>query len=273
MPFLFPSLLALAALAAVPILIHLLNRRRYRPVVWAAMKFLRDAMREEAKRIQYKDLLLMLLRALVCILLALAIARPVTRLLAGQAASRRAVILVMDRSASMSLSTGTGTLMAAARREALSILRGLPPDTQIGLIDAARPATVVIPRTRDLREVERALEEFGASDSGTDIGGAMRHAVGLARGMERVAGIDIYVLSDMQATAWRGAAESMRKSMTELGPATRAYGVPLGAQDSGNLAVTGLRIDPPVVAAQQPFVAEVEVLNGGLEAVQNVRHR
>lgn len=270
MPFLFPSLLALAALAGVPILIHLLNRRRYKPVVWAAMTFLRDAMREEAKRIQYKDLLLMMMRALVCILLALAIARPVTRLLAGQAASKRGVIVVMDRSASMSLSTGTATLMAAARREALSILRGLPADTQIGLIDAARPAAVAIPRTRDLREVERALEELGASDAGTDIGGAMRHAVDLARGMERVAGIDVYVFSDMQSTAWRGAAESVRKAMAELGPATKAYVVPLGAQESGNLAVTALRIDPPVVAAQQPFVAEVEVLNGGAEAAQNV---
>lgn len=270
MPFLFPGLLALTALAAVPILIHLLNRRRYKPVTWAAMKFLRDAMREEAKRIQYRDLLLMLLRALVCILLALAIARPVTRLLAGRVESKRAVIFVMDRSASMSLSTGTGTLMASARREALSILRGLAADTPIGLIDAARPAAVVIPRTRDLRDVERAVEQFEASDAGTDIAGAIRHAVALARGMERVSGVDLYVFSDMQATAWRGAAESVRKSMAELRLTLNAYVVPLTAQESGNLAVTALRIDPPVVAARQPFVAEAEVLNGGAEAVRNV---
>ena len=34
-----PGLLAGTALAAAPIIIHLLNRQRHRPMAWAAMRF------------------------------------------------------------------------------------------------------------------------------------------------------------------------------------------------------------------------------------------
>ena len=58
MPFIFPGLLWLGLTAAVPIIIHILNKRRYRTVEWGAMAFLLNAMREETRRIQYKDILL-----------------------------------------------------------------------------------------------------------------------------------------------------------------------------------------------------------------------
>jgi hypothetical protein len=160
--------------------------------------------------------------------------------------------------------------MELARREMLSIAGALPADTRIGLINAARPATVVIPGTRDAREVERAVEDMACVDAGTDLAGAMRQAAVLARGMDRVAGVDVMVISDMQGSAWRADAEAMRKSFAELGPGARAVVVPVGAGDEGNLAVTSLRMDPSVVAVRQPFVVDVEVFNGGPEAEQNV---
>jgi len=270
MPFLFPSLIALSAIALVPILIHLLNRRRYKRVAWAAMHFLRAALREEARRIQYKDFILMALRALVCILLALAIARPVTRLLADSASGNRGVVFIMDSSASMQLSTGVNSLMDTAKREAISILREMPPDTLVSLVDAARPATVVIPRTRDLREVERAIEELSASDAGTDVAGAVRLASDSFRDMGKITGRDLFFVTDMQASAWRADAGAVRKAAAGFGPGVRSYVVPVAAQETRNLAVTGLRIDPPVVAARQPFAADVELFNGGPVDEENI---
>ena len=96
MPFLFPGLLWFSVIALVPILIHLLNRQRFKRVSWAAMHFLQEALREEAKKIQYKDLLLMILRALACLLLVLAVARPVTRWLSGGGTQQKYVVFVID---------------------------------------------------------------------------------------------------------------------------------------------------------------------------------
>ena len=48
--FLAPAFLWGAAAAAAPILIHLLARQRYRRVQWAAMEFLRRAMKRTQRR-------------------------------------------------------------------------------------------------------------------------------------------------------------------------------------------------------------------------------
>ena len=45
--FVHPALLAGLGLATVPILIHLLNRQRHKPVPWAAMRFVLAAADEE----------------------------------------------------------------------------------------------------------------------------------------------------------------------------------------------------------------------------------
>ena len=65
-PFLWAGL----ACATGPIIIHLLNRRRYRVVQWAAMDFLREALQRNRRILQVRDLLLLLLRTLAVLLIA-----------------------------------------------------------------------------------------------------------------------------------------------------------------------------------------------------------
>src|SRR5687768_127527 len=67
--------------AALPILIHLWSRRRYREVTWAAMQFLLAAMRKNSRRILLEQWLLLAVRTLILLLLALALADPALSLL------------------------------------------------------------------------------------------------------------------------------------------------------------------------------------------------
>jgi len=64
---------------AVPIIIHLLNRRKFRTVTWAAMKFVKLSIDQNQRRMKLEDLILLLLRCAMLALLALALARPVMR--------------------------------------------------------------------------------------------------------------------------------------------------------------------------------------------------
>ena len=68
--------LAGAIAAAGPLIIHLLNRRRYRVVHWAAMDFLREAINRNRKILQIRDILLLILRTVAVLLFGLALARP-----------------------------------------------------------------------------------------------------------------------------------------------------------------------------------------------------
>ena len=49
--FLHPGILGGLALAGLPILIHILNRRRFKSMEWAAMDFLLDALGEVAAEV------------------------------------------------------------------------------------------------------------------------------------------------------------------------------------------------------------------------------
>jgi hypothetical protein len=76
MAFLAPLLLWGTGAAAIPVLIHLFFRSRYRTVPWAAMKFLLTSVEQTSRRLRFQELLLLMLRILVLVVLALALARP-----------------------------------------------------------------------------------------------------------------------------------------------------------------------------------------------------
>ena len=67
--FLNPLLLAAVPLCAIPIVIHLLNRRRFHRVPWAAMEYLLAAMKRNRKRLRMEQWLVLLLRTLAVLLL------------------------------------------------------------------------------------------------------------------------------------------------------------------------------------------------------------
>ena len=69
-------LLGGSALIAAPIIIHLLSKRKFRIVDWAAIDFLLEADRRNRRRIRLENLLLLLLRCLAVFLIALLVARP-----------------------------------------------------------------------------------------------------------------------------------------------------------------------------------------------------
>ncbi len=76
MTFLNPILLIGLAGVAIPVLIHLLNRRRARVVQWGAMRFLLEAMASQNRRIRIEEIILLAMRCLLVALLAMALARP-----------------------------------------------------------------------------------------------------------------------------------------------------------------------------------------------------
>ena len=77
MTFLAGSLLGGLVLASVPIIIHILNRRRFQIIDWPPMKYLKLTLKRNRRRIRFEQLLLLAMRTLAVILLILAVARPV----------------------------------------------------------------------------------------------------------------------------------------------------------------------------------------------------
>ena len=114
--FLNPLLLWGLPLAAVPIVIHLLNRRRFQRVPWAAMEYLLAAMKRNRKRMRMEQWLVLLLRTLAVLLLISLVARPQLTG-SGLIGARAHHVVLLDDSASMWQRSGSATLHDKAREQ------------------------------------------------------------------------------------------------------------------------------------------------------------
>ena len=62
MTFLAPWMLWGMLAASVPVIVHLFFRARYRPLPWAAMKFLLASVEQTSRRVKFQELILLLVR-------------------------------------------------------------------------------------------------------------------------------------------------------------------------------------------------------------------
>lgn len=192
MAFLAPIWLSLAALAAVPVLLHLLRRNIGARVEFPAVRYLLSAERDSSKDVRTKNLLLLLLRILIVVLLALAAARPVwTR---GEG-TPRALAIVLDNSLSTTAIVGGAPVLdrltAAARevRAASGSAEHLWLITADGTVHTGPDA------------IDAALSRVIALPSAGRLDAAVRAAIALTQGAGTDGGA-VAVITDGQRTAW-----------------------------------------------------------------------
>ena len=208
MTFVTTGLLVAGLVAmAVPILIHLLSRQRRRPIEWAAMKFLLEALRKHRRRLQLEQLLLLAARCLILVLIGAALARPFLSsagLLEGSGS--RVIFLVIDNG----LASGVrregpiGTQRTALNESietAVDLVETLSAGDAVGVITAARPATgLVVPPSSDHRAIIDLLHDIEPAESPTDLPAALpllRAALDEV-GPERDRAV-VYLLSEFRA--------------------------------------------------------------------------
>src|SRR3977135_2248502 len=98
--FLNPGFLFIAvALVASPIIIHLINRMRFKRIRWAAMEFLLKSQKRNRRRLIIEQLILLLLRILMVLLVALLVARWIYG--GNQSRAGTAHVIILDDTLSM----------------------------------------------------------------------------------------------------------------------------------------------------------------------------
>lgn len=244
-----PGLLAAgAALAAIPIVIHFLNRRRFKVVPWAAMGYLLAAMRKNRRRLRFEQWLLLAVRCAVLALMGLALARPIAceRSTLAHLAQRSGLhVIVIDDSLSMAYRANrpdAPTHFDQAKRLAKGIIDRLGGGESVAVIAAGAPArAVVAPASAGLDAVADAVGRMARTDAGTDLPGALAMAVDVGRawrGSDRF----LYILTDGTRAAWTGAgAESLKAIGPELAKLYRINEFALGVPDQWNQAVVSVR--------------------------------
>jgi hypothetical protein len=146
MGFLVPAILAGLAALGIPLLLHLRQRDRQRPMPFPSLMFLRRVPIRTDRRRRITDLPLLLLRALAVALLVLAFARPYLRsVLPGDGTSAGLTILLVDRSQSM----GHTAVQAAVRDSLQAMLSARPAGRRMAIVGYDQEAEVLAAPTTD----------------------------------------------------------------------------------------------------------------------------
>lgn len=272
MSFLGPAFLLGLLGISLPVLIHLLKRRRLQVVPWAAHRFLQATLRKHKRRVQMEDIILLILRCLVVALLALAFARPVfEKSAAASGDTAGQLVLLVDHSASMAWSDGVSSRLRLAADQAARELASAAPGTAVGLVAFSDRVQPVVARpVPDLAVVRRELDRLQTVGRGSDLVPALRSTLDLLDSLPP-APRRVVVIGDQQAVAWRD-----REGVEKLLARARESKIDLvfrsvAAEGAVNLAVTRLVADSDQVLAGQPVRLQAEIFNGGAQPAANIR--
>ena len=217
MQFAAPMMLAGAAAISIPIVLHLFYRARYKPLPWAPMHFLRQAIEQTSRRLRFQEWLLLLLRCLAIVLLALALARPGW---SGSSMSSRGqavdAVFLVDVSYSMGAMDGEVRRLDRAKEAAQAVLDTLPPLSSIQVVTFADRAWWVGPQQRynwdQARQLLQGLEPTALS---TDLLPGLEAALEAAQS-GTAAAKEFYIFTDLQRLGWDRQAEALRGKMEQL---------------------------------------------------------
>jgi len=284
-PFVHPTLAALALAAGlIPVVIHLINRRRYREVRWAAMTFLLAARQKSRRRMQLQHYLLMAARILAIVLLGAALARPFLPASAKAAArfARTHHVFLIDNSLSMQASEPDGgTRFEKIRTWALARLAALPQTDSVSLVTLAAPADALIGHEAyDRRILRDHLSDVKQTQRSADFPGAVDLATRILRESTAAAGNRVvHVLSDFRASDWLsdegGAASAAASALDRLAKALGDSGTRLTLvratthASPNNLAVTRLTPVSSLQMSHLPITFVTEVTNFGPTTIRD----
>ena len=276
MGFLVESLLWGTAAVAVPIIIHLLNRRKFKKVIWAAMKFVQLSIDQNQRRLRVEDLILLLLRCALLILLALALARPVLPESESSVLGQASVtsVLVIDNSLSMQLEEGGSTQFDKAKEASRDILEAMPKGSSVAVFLASDVVQPMIPKpSLDLDAVKDEIANAPVSDSGTALFPAIDRAITTLKGRAALRK-EIYVVTDVSAAGWNKS-RAIQSLLEENKDDITVHFVIVGGEGTGgrtpaNLSVVSLQPADNVVTVGRKIRFNVRVANHSDQNQTNV---
>ncbi|MBI3866777.1 MAG: BatA domain-containing protein, partial [Planctomycetia bacterium] len=246
---------------AIPVIIHLLFRRKSRRVDLGTLRFLRIVLEENARRRKLKRWLLLALRLGCLALIAGLFARPffIDR---GQSGRERLVAILIDRSASMELKDHGKRLIDLAVEQARDVIAKSGEKTQIEVAffdQAVRPlGGGQSTNDKDAKPAEllALLKAPEVAYSATNYGAALAWARDVCTNNPD-GRREVHIFTDLQRSGldWT--------NVEPLPPEVEMHVVDLGRTAVNNVALTTVQAARRLVRPGDPVTLQAGVFNAG----------
>ncbi len=261
MTFVNPLLLAGTLLIAVPIVLHLIMRRKPRLFEFPALRFVQLRHEKNQRRLRLQHLILLLLRAGAVALLAFALARPSLQhaSVLGDREAPVAAALVIDTSPRMELRHENRTRLEAAQELGQWLLRQLPAESRIAVIDSRPgPAAFQVDQGAARQRIDRVEVATAAQPLARRVAEAAR-----LLDESELPRREIYVFTDMTRSAWAGIEASGLPQRLAALEGGSVYLIDVGVERPVNYALDELRLSAQVLSSRSALRIETAVHHSG----------
>jgi hypothetical protein len=268
MTFLNLVLLGGLAAASIPIIIHFLNRNRFRVVKWGAMHLLESAFRTNRRRMQLEQLILLLIRCLIPAALAFCMARPVltaANLLVG--AAKTSMVILLDNSYSMEYGASGNANIAKARDLSSKLVEGLGNGSDVSVVLMANGGAQLLEApTFDTTRLNKELTKLDAGYGAARVPESLEAAASIIAKMNHPFR-EVVVITDFQRVSWSDKEAQARQRSTDLLKKLplppHITLMPLGAEGKDNVSVESLDFSRLVFGIGQTMQVRATIRNHG----------
>ena len=257
MAFLNPLFLFGLLAAGIPLIIHLWNRRRVVTIDFSSLMFLMAAHRENARRFQLRQLLILLLRMAIVALIALALARPFLTLGLPVASVRAKtdLVIVLDNSYSMAYQDVEGIRFEKAKTLAIDILDTLRHGDSAALILMSDiPNPIFRQLTPDLESVRVAITAAEVSYRATNVQPSLELAHEILAESEQL-NKELYLISDFAENGWKNWGRLLNRS------GARVSLMPVTDGEAHNTNIEEIRPSNQLIGVNLPLQLNVTTAN------------
>ncbi len=271
MTFLNPFVLFGLAAAAIPILIHLLNKRNLRTIEFSTLTFLKELQKNTMRKITIRQWLLLLLRTLIIIFLVLAFSRPALQGTLGSVETRASssLVIILDNTASMDLNNDQGKFLSQAQQQALKIVSMMKQnDDAIVLRLSDLPKPTLENPTRDRGKLVSLIQETHVRFTRHTIAEAVETAKDILHRSKNL-NKEIYVITDGQITTLASKTLSPKAKEPQLEKSLKIFYTPIAQRSTDNVAIEKVVITPTIFMRGKPFSMTVVVKNFSASPIDN----
>lgn len=198
--FLNSGIIAVAAAAVVPLLIYLFARKKPQRVVFSSLRFIRQSQHQQRRRINIKNILLLIIRMLIILFTILAIARPAIKTSFLQSSTlhpKTAIGIILDTSYSMEYLIDTATELDRGKAIIHQINQMLNSDDRTLLLTTDAPWNDTNGTMRYGPVEDELINSITISAVEQPIANVIDHAVTLLHNSHYI-NQELYFISDMQ---------------------------------------------------------------------------
>lgn len=262
------GLAAGAALAAVPIILHLVLRQKPKHLVFPALRLIRLRRRANLKKMRLRQWMLLALRMALIAILALALARPVIQ---GSAFIRDqeapvAAALVFDTSYSMLYQQENKTRLERAQEIAADLLPKLPERSEIAVLDSSGTPAVLQADESGTRERVENLKPTPAAVPVTDL---------ILEGLKTLADSpqlrkELYVFSDLAQGSWPSRQGAEIQEWAKKVDNLAIYVLAVGTKEPKNVSISSLVASEQVLPRNSELALRVTLEANGIDGDRTV---